>query len=167
MVGEIIEKEPEIVFEHECPIEEIAGFLSEDTIDKDGHKKHTLKEAEGRIKGFLAKPNVTELILRRDGELVGCAFSFEHPEEELKGKERVFEIKGVRVKFQYQKQGLGRMMVERLMIDTKQNGATKLVLSTEEDNPARRLYKKLGFTEVALNQDPRSFHMQYEYPKEK
>ncbi len=181
MEGEPTEKEPEVTFEHDCPIEEIADFLSEDSVnEKDNRIKHTPKEAEERVKGFREKPNVTELILRKDGELVGCAFSYEQDEQGLKekvpcaeffntDKDRVFEIKGVHIKSQHRGEGLGQVIMEKLMADTKQKGATKLVLSTffEEDNPARRLYEKLGFKEVASKQDPHNFYMQYEYPEEK
>jgi ribosomal protein S18 acetylase RimI-like enzyme len=56
------------------------------------------------------------------------------------------------------------------MSETRRKGATKLILSTPKKTdpiPARRLYEKLGFREVAPNQDQRSFYMQYEYPEEK
>lgn len=179
MEGESTEKEPEITFEHDCPIEEIANFLSEDSADKEGRIKHTPEEAEERIRGFLEKPNVVEVILRRDGELIGCAFSYEQDEEGFRERipyaqiftrvaERVFMIKGVHIKSQYRGQGFGQMVVEKLMQDTHQKGATKLVLATfpEKDNPARMLYEKLGFKEVAPNQPADKFYMQYEYPEE-
>ena len=157
-------EEPKITFEYNCQIEELANFLSEDSINKETLlRKHTPKEAEERIKYFLAKPNVIELILRRDGELIGCAFSFEKDSQEP--KERVFEIKGVHIKSKYRKQGFGKIITEKLMQDTKQKGATKLVLSATD--VARRLYEKLGFKEGTPNHHPDSFNMQYEYPKEK
>ena len=180
MAGEPTEKEPEIIFEHDCPIEEIGALLSKDSVDKEGRIKHTPKEAEERIKSFRAKPNVTELILRKDGELIGSAFSFEQDEKELKEKvpyakfftkdgDRVFLIKGVHIGYQHRGKGFGQMTVERLMLETRQKGATKLVLATfpEKDNPARRLYEKLGFKEVAPNQAPHNFYMSYEYPEER
>ena len=84
MVGESTEKEPEIIFEHDCPVEELADFLSADSVDKESRIKHTPEEAKERIKSFLAKPNVVELILRSNGELAGCAFTYEQDKEGLK-----------------------------------------------------------------------------------
>jgi len=77
-------------------------------------------------------------------------------------------VREVNVSSQYRRQGFGQMMMERIMDESRQKGATKLVLSTypEEDDPANRLYKKLGFKEVAPNQDEHSYYMVYEYPKE-
>ena len=59
------------------------------------------------------------------------------------------------------------MIMERIMLEAKQRGATKLVLSTypEENDPANKLYKKLGFEEVAPNQDERNYYMMYEFSK--
>lgn len=175
------EKEPEITFENNCPLEEVAALTHQIHVEQHGSDdESTLEESEARIKGFLERLNATELVLRRDGKLVGCAFSFEETEEEIKKEvphanlfiragERVFQIKGVNIKQEYRGQGLGQMIMEKIMAETRQKGATRLFLSTypEEDNPARRLYEKLGFREVAPNQQPRSFYMQYEYPEEK
>jgi len=136
----------------------------------------TAKDTEARIEGFLKRPNATEVVLRKDGELVGCAFSFEESEGEIKKeipyanlfakpKTRVFQIKGVNIRRNHRGQGLGQMITEKIMEETKKKGATKIVLSTfpEKDNPAPNLYQKLGFQEVAPNQDPKSFYMVYEY----
>lgn len=181
MAGQATKKEPKIIFEHDCPIEEVAAFTWEIHVEKHGlPKKSTPEGSEERIKSFLLRPNATELILRKNGELIGCAFSFEESEEELKKEvpyanfftrpgERVFQIKGVDIKLEYRGQGFGQMIMEKIMSEARQKGATKLILSTPEKDPipARRLYEKLGFIEVTPNQQPDSFYMQYKYPEEK
>lgn len=174
------EREPEITFEYDCPPEEVAALAYEIHVEEYGSRdKSTMEESQERIKRFLSRPNATELVLRRDRELIGCAFSFEESEEELKKEvpcavfftrhgEKVFQIKGINIKRIYRKQGFGQMIIERMMLEARQKGATKIVLSTfpEIDNPARRLYEKLGFKEVTPNQDPRSFYMVYEYEQD-
>lgn len=181
MIKEAVEKEPEIVFEHDCPIEEVAALTWEVHAEKhDLPENSTPQGSVERIKSFLARPNVTELVLRRDGELIGCNFSFEESEEELKKEvphanfftrpgERVFLLKGLNIKLKYRGQGFGQMLMERTMDETRRKGATKLILSIPEKDPApaKKMYEKLGFREVAPNQHERSFYMQYEYPIEK
>ncbi len=180
MAGETTEKEPEITFEHECPIEEVAGFISVLRTGEDHRRKFNLEQAEQRVNYYLEKPNAAELILRRDRELIGCAFTYEQYKEELKKEipgveifsregERVFCVREVDVKAQFRGQGFGRQIMERVMQEARQKGATKIILSPfpYEDNPAYHLYKKLGFQEVAPDQDPHNFYMSYEYPEEK
>jgi len=174
---EEIKKEPEITFEHDCPIEEVAALTWEVHAEKHGLSKDSAPQGSTeRIKSFLARPNATELVLRRDGELIGCNFSFEENEEELKKEvpyanfftrpgERVFLLKGLNIKLKYRGQGFGQMLMDQTMAETKQKGATKLILSIPEKDPmpAKKMYEKLGFKEVAPNQDARSFYMVYEY----
>ncbi len=182
MEGETTEKEPEVTFEHDCPMEELAALMWEVHAEKHGLPKDSAPQgSEEVIRGIMAKPNATELILRKDGELIGCAFSFEESEKELKKEvpcanfftrngERVFKIKGVNIKLEYRGQGFGKKMMAQLVEETGQKGATKLILSTPKNSdpiPARRLYEKLGFREVAPNQPQDSFYMQYEYSEEK
>jgi len=179
-LGEPKQEEPKITFKNTCQIAELADFMLEVHKKRFPDDDKTIEDSKERIKGFLEMQNATELVLRRDGELIGCAFSFEEIEEDLRKKcpyadffarqgERVFQIKGVNVKLEYRGQGFGKMIMEEIMSKSREKGATKLILSTfpEKDNPARRLYEKLGFREAAPNQDPRSFYMQYEYPEEK
>lgn len=179
MEGESKEKEPEITFDQSCPLEEVAAFSLENRANRDDpNSKVTIEDSKERIKGFLGRPNATEIILRRDGELIGCAFSSEENEEDLRKKvpyanfftnpqDRVFQIKGVVIKSEYRGQGFGKIIMEKIMGQTREAGATKLILTTfpEKDNPAHRLYEGLGFKETAPNQDSRSFYMQYEYPQ--
>jgi len=181
MTGEQVEKEPEITFEHDCPIKEVAALTWEVHAEKHGLPGNSVPQGSvERIKSFLARPNATELTLRRDGELIGCAFSFEESEDEIKKEvpwanlftrsgERVFLLKGLNIKLKYRGQGFGRMMTEQMMAETNQKGATKLLLSIPEKDPApaKKLYEKLGFREVAPNQDARSYYMVYEYLKQK
>jgi len=172
------EKKPELKFEHSCPIDEIAQFISDVRAGQDRRMKLNPEQAVERIEYFLEKPNVIELILKRDEELIGCAFAYEQYKKDLaeeildvnlfsRDGERIFSIREVDVKAEHRGKGFGRIIMERIMREANQKGATKLVLSTfpDEDNPAYQLYKKLGFKEVSQKQDPIHFYMSYEYER--
>ena len=61
MIGESTEKEPEITFEHDCPVEELASFLSQDSGQgEDRRIRHTPESAEKRINGFMEKWQVPQ-----------------------------------------------------------------------------------------------------------
>ena len=179
MGGEPTDKKSEIKFENDCPIEEVADLTYQVHLENNGPTENGVKDSEKRIQGFLDRPNATEVILRIDGELVGCAFSFEESKDNLKKEvpyadfftnpeERVFHAKGLNIKREYRGQGFGQMLTEQIMAEARQKGATKIILTTpwKDPLPARKLYEKLGFKEVAPNQLPDSFYMQYEYTKE-
>ena len=173
-----IEDEPIIEIEYNCPIEEVSAFVL-NTRAQDGSGRRTQftpEQLRERLQSFLDMPNAVEIILKRNREIVGCAFSYEQDEEGLKKEvpyvnfftdkgDRVFKIREVNVDPQYRRKGFAQAMMEQLIVDLRQKGATKLVLSTypEEDDPANKLYKKLGFKEVAPNQEEHNYYMVYEY----
>lgn len=153
----------EVSFGHDCSIEDVAGLMLEIHTEKYGEEnKSSMEKSVDRIKGFLAKPNSTEITLRASGELVGCVFSFEK-------EEGVFEIKGLNVKAKYRGRGFGRKLMEEIIEKTLEKGAKKMILSLPEKDPehAKRLYEKLGFNESAPNQDSKHFYMEYGCPREK
>ena len=174
------EGEPEVSIEYSCPIEELAVFISS-TREKDGDRRRTQftpEQAKERLQGFIDQPGVIEIVLRKNKEVIGCAFSYEVGEKELKKSvpyanffnktsDRIFKVREVNVDPIQRNKGFGQMIMERIMLEAKQRGATKLVLSTypEENDPANKLYKKLGFEEVAPNQDERNYYMMYEFSK--
>lgn len=182
------EKQPEIRFENNWPIEEVAALVSEvrnqeaDYWKSRGKKetirqRYTPEEAEERLRKLLENPNAIELILTVDGELAGCGFAIEQPEEELKeelkelpkvnlfstGKERVFSIKEVDLKSKHRGIGLGRMMMEEIMRQASESGATTLLLSTppDKDFTALNLYERLGFKEIASMKEQVAKKMYY------
>ncbi|KKT34617.1 MAG: GCN5-related N-acetyltransferase [Parcubacteria group bacterium GW2011_GWA2_44_12] len=62
--------------------------------------------------------------------------------------EKTAEVKRMRVKNQYQRQGIGSMMLESLIQRAKELGYKKLILDTSErQSGAKRLYEKYGFSE--------------------
>jgi len=179
------EKKPGIKFEHDWPIEELAHFVSDVRTEEDNHEFRrqilTPEQVREKLENYLKNPNAIELVLTIGDELIGCAFSFEEFREDLEkqipginlfsdGIERIFCIREVDVKKKYRGRGFGRMIIEEIMQEVEQKGATKIILSTfpYEDNPAFRLYKKIGFKGVApmAEQIKKSFYyMSYDCAK--
>jgi len=167
---------PKPRFEHECPLEEIAKFISDIRTGEDGRMKLSPEKAAERIGYYLGHPNAWELILRKESELIGCTFAYEKSRDELlkevsgadkllEDGDRVFEIREVGIKPQYRGKHNGQKIMEEIMEEAKQKGATKLVLSTFPGTVAHKLYKKLGFKEVSDQQDPKNFYMTYKFQK--
>lgn len=184
------EKSPELKFEHDWPIDELAQFVSDVRAKEGEHwekagKVHrrtfSPKEVAERIERYQKNPDSTEVVLTRDGELIGCVFSFEQSEEELAkeipgvdlfstDKDKVFSIRELDIKDQCRGQGYGRMIMKQIMQEARQKGATKLVLSTFpfEELPAFQLYKKLGFKSITPEKgDIDSFYMAYDFNDKK
>ena len=171
-------EELELKFERECLVDELAQFISNLRTGEDHRMKLSQEQAIERIEYYLKYPNAIELILREGGELIGCAFAYEQSKEELdkevpgvnlfsRDGERIFTVREVDVKAQRRGRGYGRRIMEEIMREARVKGATKLLLSPfpYEDNPAYKLYKRLGFKEVSPDQDPQNFYMSYEYEK--
>lgn len=81
------------------------------------------------------------------------------------------EIKSTRVADAFRGQGCGRLLVEHLLMDAKQQGLQRISLETGSMaffQPARTLYQRFGFTECSpfadYVEDPNSVFMQLDLP---
>lgn len=71
--------------------------------------------------------------------------------EALRGKERILELQHLRVDPDYQGRGIGRMLCQAVIDWARAHGCRSLYVNTTTPQmPARGLYQKLGFREVAV-----------------
>jgi len=179
------EDEQELRFEFGCPLEEVAQLASDVRMGETARRKRDRlnpEQAAKRLQMYLSKPNAIELVLRKGEELIGCAFSYEQFAEELEKEipvpgvnlfsregERVFALRELDVKFSQRGYGFGQLIMERIMQEAQQKGATKLLISVfpDKDNIGFQMYKKLGFEAVAPKQNTNYYYMSYDCPLKK
>ena len=88
---------------------------------------------------------------RRDGTPLGLAwYRFFTEEEHGEGfvDEETPEV-AVAVADGHRGSGLGTALMEAIHARAREQGATRISLSVDRDNPARRLYLRLGYVEYA------------------
>jgi ribosomal-protein-alanine N-acetyltransferase len=75
----------------------------------------------------------------RDGEAIGFCAVWRVVDE--------IHINNLAVLPAYRRQGIGRALLDRVLSDAAADGATRALLEVRRSNePARRLYERLGFT---------------------
>ena len=86
------------------------------------------------VRAFLSRAAESYFVLRKDGRIVagaGCHGG---------------EISDVFVSEEYRGKGIGRMLVERCIVHSRNNGIDNVFLNVVSDNvPAVKLYKSIGF----------------------
>jgi ribosomal-protein-alanine N-acetyltransferase len=93
------------------------------------------------------------LVIMRDGRIVGYA-SLWHVEEQM-------EIANFAVSPEHRRRGIGRRLMQEVLLESKEKGCTSVVLSVRESNlPAENLYREFGFKEVGRRK------RYYRYPVE-
>ena len=60
---------------------------------------------------------------------------------------------GIAVKAEMRSKGIGKLLLEKILSNAKENGIHKISLSVQPENFARLLYEKVGFYEVATFKD--------------
>jgi len=90
--------------------------------------------------GLMPMPGVWLTLARADGALVGFALG----RVVLKEAELLL----LAVKRQEQGKGIGQLLLDRFTLVATTRGADRLHLEVRDGNPAKRLYKRAGFTEV-------------------
>ena len=84
------------------------------------------------------------LVAERDGTVLGWA-KIEHPTP-FPSSQHVWHVTGLAVDPQAQRMGVGRALVEALIDEARKRGGRRLTLRVFAPNePARRLYERLGF----------------------
>ena len=125
------------------------------TMDHDGHRYLSDMRRASRDDRFLnwashmaetASMPMTGYVWEQDGRIVGNASLIPFRDH---GK-RVYLIANVATHPDYRKQGIGRALTRRVMLQAQTKGASAVWLHVREDNPgAIRIYESLGFQEIA------------------
>lgn len=79
------------------------------------------------------------------GEMVGTVSMRHNPDAES------MHLFALEVATERRGQGIGGQIVSRVIEDARRRGCTRVYLEVRSDNPARRLYHRLGFRKVGPN----------------
>jgi ribosomal protein S18 acetylase RimI-like enzyme len=124
------------------------------TMDHDGQRYLSDMRRASRDDSFLnwashmaetASMPMTGYVWEQDGRIVGNASLIPFRDH---GK-RVYLIANVATHPEYRRQGIGRALTERTMVQARVKNASAVWLHVREDNPgAIRIYESLGFQEI-------------------
>ncbi|MCD7034538.1 GNAT family N-acetyltransferase [Metabacillus sp. GX 13764] len=144
MIREAEKKDAEQIIEFYNKVGGETDFLS---FGKDEFQKDAEEYSRSIEEAHLADNSIMLLALL-DNKIISIATI--HSSQ--KPRNRHVGTLGIVISKEFTGLGLGRILMERLIEWTKQNGVTKRIsLVTREDNiPAIALYKKLGFQEEGL-----------------
>jgi signal peptidase I len=94
-------------------------------------------------------PRLTSYVARSGGQVLGSVHLMRHPETD--SARTGYWLYSLTVRARYRGMGLGAALTQRVIDQSRSEGATELFLDVFEDNaPAVRLYRKLGFEPVTL-----------------
>lgn len=94
------------------------------------------------LRAFLASPDNVLVVARIEGQVVGMAsgLAYVHPDKPLS-----LFINEVGVSTRFQGRGIGRMLLDRILIWGRERGCVEAWVATEVGNEAaRRLYESAG-----------------------
>lgn len=97
---------------------------------------------EHQCRSMLSLPGTQLLIASYDLEPCGFAISRSAAGEE--------ELMMIAVDPEYQNKGIGITLLERLIADAVKNNVTAVFLEVRSNNPAQKLYQRLGFQKIGL-----------------
>ena len=78
-------------------------------------------------------------------ELIGVVSVYKENNEQFKNQNQ-FQVRGMAVLEQYQKKGVGKKLINRILSDYKTDKKKTILLNAREE--AIQFYKKIGFTEI-------------------
>ncbi len=96
------------------------------------------------------RPGDTALVAEKDSELLGLAWyrlftEAEHGEgfvDEVTPEVAVAVVDG------HRGEGIGSLLMQAIHVRAREQGVQRISLSVDHDNPARRLYERLGYAEL-------------------
>lgn len=116
------------------------------------YPQHDEKKQAQLLEGLGSHPSAFVLFLLYDGEYAGMTTNFVNYST-FKLKPYLY-IHDVVILNKYRGKGLGKAMMEKLVLISKERDYCKITLEVREDNPAAlNLYKNLGFEEC----DPKMY----------
>jgi diamine N-acetyltransferase len=87
----------------------------------------------------------------------GCQFKLIYDDAEPVGfasyqeiKPTVWKLHKIYILFSQQGKGTGKFMIDHILKEIQQQGATALQLQVNRNNKAKSFYEKLGFTEIEI-----------------
>lgn len=97
------------------------------------------------------RPTDVGVVAEIDGQMVGAAWLrfFTRDERGYGFVESAIPEVSIGVVAEHRGEGIGRRLLDELAAAARQRGITALSLSVELENPARRLYERAGYREVA------------------
>ena len=96
------------------------------------------------------RPGDVVVVADHEGTAVGCAFArlFTEDEHGHGFVDTSTPEMGIAIEAGHRGRGLGIRLLEHLHAELERQGIARVSLSVELDNPARRLYERLGYVEV-------------------
>jgi len=106
--------------------------------------KHKAPSKENYMPRYRGKLNIK--VLRKDGKLAGFTTYY---------KKNFYEgwVQFVSVSPDFRRRGYGKMLTEYATQALFDMGMTRVVLNTRTNNPARRIYERIGFKAFSFDRD--------------
>ena len=125
----------------------VYDIYMDETVNPFMYHEYTSKEAFKPVFEDLCNRSYAWIFQNSEGADCAIATATRHP-----GRcDHVADIQSVAIKQEFQGQGIGKMMVQQMIEQLKQDGCKKLQLFAEADNPrAIAFYKSFGFKEEGL-----------------
>jgi len=113
--------------------------------DPMGGGKPLLEEVrEQMIKGMATMPGSFVVLAKIGAPIVGCATCF-MGFSTFKAKPLI-NIHDLCVDLEWRNRGVGQALINAVAVEADRRGCCKITLEVRDDNPARRLYERSGFT---------------------
>lgn len=130
----------------------IVAMLADDILGKDREDSSTPPNPRyvSALQAIIADPNQMQVVAELNGELVGTMQLSFIPGIARMGAWRG-QIEGVRTRAGHRGAGIGQMMFEWAIEESRRRGCSFVQLTTDKDRPdAHRFYEKRGFVATHL-----------------
>jgi len=114
------------------------------------------------IQNFGSKQHDYCLVASEDDELLGACWVrlFNENDKGFGYVNATTPELSIAIKKQHRNRGIGTRLIKQMIIDLKKKNINALSLSVDKENPAMKLYKKLGF--LVVNETEKSAVMRLE-----